>query len=117
MIKRNFTDRSPDTITALYKRLLRPHLEYCSAIWNTHFTKDIKLLEGNQRRATKLVQCIEHWKYNGRLEYLRLTRLETRRTRSDLIETFKIMNRKYDITSNWMKMAEKGITNNCLIQT
>ena len=26
MIKRNFTDRSPDTIMALYKSLVRPHL-------------------------------------------------------------------------------------------
>ena len=29
------------------------------------------------------------WKYNERLEYLGLTQLETRRTRSHLIETFK----------------------------
>jgi len=29
MIKRNFVDRSKDTILALYKSIVRPHLEYC----------------------------------------------------------------------------------------
>jgi len=35
--------------------------------------------------------------YNNRLKQLGLQRLEGRRMRSDLIETFKIVNRKYDI--------------------
>ena len=77
MIKQHFTDRSRDTIMALYKSLVRPYLKYCSSIWNSHFTKDIKLLEAVQRRATKLVHGTEHWKYDEELEYLGLTRLET----------------------------------------
>ena len=44
------------------------------------------------------MQGIEHWKYDERLEYLGLTRLQRRRIRSDLVETFKIMNGKYDIS-------------------
>jgi len=35
--------------------------------------------------------------YNDRLKQLGLQRLEGRRMRSDPIETFKIVNRKYDI--------------------
>ena len=35
--------------------------------------------------------------YNDRLKHMGLQRLEGRRRRSDLIETFKIVNRKYDI--------------------
>jgi len=97
MIKRNFVDRSKETIMALYKSLVRPHLEYCVQIWNPYLVKDIKLIEGVQRRATKLVQGIENWKYDERLKYLGLTRLEKRRIRSDLIECFKITNGMYNI--------------------
>jgi len=32
MIKRSFTDRTKETIMALYKSLLRHHLEYCVPI-------------------------------------------------------------------------------------
>ena len=108
MIKRNFVDRSQETIMALYKNLVRPHLEYCSPIWNPYLAKDIKLIEGVQRRATKLVQGIEHWKYDERLKFLGLTRLEKRRTRSDLIETYKIMNGKYDISRDLCFKLDDG---------
>ena len=76
MIKRDFIDRSKATILALYKSLIRPHLEYCIQVWNLYLAKDIKLIEGVQRRATKLVHGIENWKYDGRLKFLDLTRLE-----------------------------------------
>jgi len=55
------------------------------------------LIEGVQRRATKLVAGMQDFTYNDRLKMLGFQRLEERRMRSDLIETFKIVNRKYDI--------------------
>ena len=99
MIKRNFIDRSKATILALYKSLIRPHLEYCIQVWNPHLVKDrpIKLMEGVQKRATKLVHGIENWKYDDRLKFLGLTRLDKRRIRSDLVETLKILNGFYNI--------------------
>jgi len=93
MIKRNFTDRSPDTIMALYKiaaLIVTPHLEYCCQIWNPHFSKES--IEGVQRRATKLVQGIGQLHYDDRLKHLGLIRLE-----SDLIETYKIINNVYTV--------------------
>jgi len=101
MIKRSFTDRSKETIMALYKSLVRPHLEYCVPVWSPHLIKDIKLVEGVQRRATKLVQGIGAWKYDERLRYLGLSRLAKRRVRSDLIETFKIIHGMYDINREY----------------
>jgi len=97
MIKHNFIDRSKETIIPLYKSLVRPHLEYCCQIWRSYYKKDIKLIEGEQRRATKLVAGMQDFNYNDKLKMLGLQRLEERRMRSDLIETFKIVNRKYDI--------------------
>jgi len=97
MIKHKFIDRSKETIIPLYKSLVKPHLEYCCQIWSPYYKKDIKLIEGVQRRATKLVAGMQELTYNDRLKKLSLQRFEGRRMRSDLIETFKIVNRKYDI--------------------
>ena len=73
MIKRNFIDRSKETMLALYKSMARPHLEYCIPIWSPYLMKDIKLIEGVQRRATKLAEGIGNWSYDERLKYLSLT--------------------------------------------
>jgi len=70
MIKRNFTDRSEETIMSLYKGLVRQHLEFCTPVWSPHLVKDSKLIENVQRRAKTLVQGIEQ--YENRLAYLRL---------------------------------------------
>jgi len=92
LIKRNFQDKSKDTVMPLYKSLVRLHLEYCCQVWSPYLSKDINLIEGVQRRATKLVKDIKHLSYDERLDNLRLSRLTTRRAGSDLIQTFKIIN-------------------------
>ena len=79
--------------------------------------KNIKLVESVQRRATKMVQGIYHLNYDDRLIYLGLMRLEKRRVRSDLTETFKFMKGMYDVEKeiffNWMTEVEEDITKNC----
>ncbi|RNA41559.1 RNA-directed DNA polymerase from mobile element jockey-like [Brachionus plicatilis] len=52
--------------------------------------KDEKMLEQVQRRATKLVPRIRNWRYEDRLAVLRLTPLNERRVRGDLIQMFKL---------------------------
>jgi len=54
-------------------------------------------VEGVQR--TKLITCIQNLSYDDRAKRLGLMRLNTRRLRSDLVETFKIINGKYSIYS------------------
>ena len=90
MIKRSFSVRDKDVILQLYKSLVRPHLEYSIQAWRPHFQKDIDLIEGVQRRATKLISDLKDKSYENRLRILNLTTLETRRLRGDLIEVFKI---------------------------
>ena len=62
--------------------------ELISNVWNPYLVKDVKLTEGVQRRSTKMVKGSQHWKYDDRLKYLGLMRLERRRVRSDLNELF-----------------------------
>jgi len=66
------------------------------------------LIEGVQRRATKLVAGMQDFNYNDRLKMLGLQRLEGRRMRSDLIETFKIVNKKYDINPELFFQLHEG---------
>src|SRR5579872_3623035 len=92
LIKRTFSSRSKDIIVALYKSLIRPHLEYCMSVWKPHYKKDIDLLEGVQRRALKTIDGFSILSYEDRVKVVHLTTLATRRIRGDLIEVYKIMN-------------------------
>ena len=84
MIKRCFSNRSPDVIISLYSTLIRPILEYCSPVWNPWTQKDINALDKVQRRCEKM--C------NTELKFQPLTE---RRNQTDLKETYKIMNNAY----------------------
>jgi hypothetical protein len=97
LIKRTFTTRDSVTMLNLYKALVRPKLEYSMSAWRPHLKKDIELLEGVQRRATKLIYGLYNRTYEQRLQELKLTTLETRRLRGDLIEVFKIFKGFTDI--------------------
>ena len=70
--------------------------------------RDIKLVESVPRRATKMVQGIRHLNYD-RLNYLGLMRLEKRRVRSDLIETFKFIKGLYDVEKEiFFELGRRG---------
>ena len=66
------------------------------------------MIEGVQRRSTKLVAGMQDFNYSDRLKMLGLQRLEERRMSSDLIETFKIVNRKYDINPELFFQLDEG---------
>ena len=91
MIKRNFTYRSKEVVLKLYKSLVRPHLDYAIQAWSPYLEKDKQILEKVQARATKLIPSIQHLPYEDRLARLKLTTLERRRERGDLIQTYRIM--------------------------
>jgi hypothetical protein len=92
MISRTFEGRSKRFIIQLYKSLVRPHLDYCVQAWKPCLVKDIDMLEKVQRRATRMVEGCKGWSYERRLNKSRLTTLETRRNRADLLEVYKIFN-------------------------
>ena len=92
VIKRTYVTRDANTISTLYKSMVRPHLEYGNAIWGPCYIGDLKLVEGVQRRATKLIPNLYDKPYQERLRELRLPSMEYRRKRGDMIQCYKIMN-------------------------
>jgi len=55
---------------------------------------------GRQSADTKIVWGMENLDYEERLNRLGLMRLDRRRVRSDLLETFKIINGYYNLTAD-----------------
>ena len=60
-------------------------------VWNPHLKKDIDLFEGVQHRATKIILGYKHYCYEDRLALSKLSTLEGRRWRGDLIQVFKLL--------------------------
>ena len=100
MVKRNFPKIDREDFAVLYKTYIRPHMEYCVQAWSPYMVKDIEVLEKVQRRATKCVVGMKSKTYEERLKLLKLTTLERRRQRGDLIEVYKILTGKEDIDSS-----------------
>lgn len=71
---------------------MRPHLEFASSVWNTLNKREIRKIEGVQRRATGMVLELKGLGYEERLKRLGLTDMELRRKRGDLIQLYKISN-------------------------
>ena len=106
LIKIGFSCLDKEIFMNLYPVLVRPLLEYCVQVWSPYKRKYINLLEGVQRRATKLVPELRELQYEERLKKLGLTTLEERRVRGDMIETYKILTGKEDINpSKFFTMA------------
>ena len=97
MIKIGFSCFDKVMFKNLYPVLVRPLLEYCVQVWSPYKRGDINLIEGVQRRATKMVPELRNLPYEERLKRLGLTTLEERRVRGDMIETYKIITGKENV--------------------
>ena len=92
-VLRSVISRSPKVMLQIYKSMIRPHLEYCVQLWSPlpahgNWTT-ILAIENVQRTFTRPIDGLGLLTYEERLEKLGLTTLLERRTRGDLIDTFK----------------------------
>ena len=55
LIRRSFRHMDKETFLLLYKSQVRQALEYGAVVWYPHTKKDMEVVEGVQRRATKLI--------------------------------------------------------------
>ena len=76
----------------VYLTFIRPVIELAAPVWSPSQKGDIEEMERIQHRATRLLPAFKKISYEERLEKLRITTLETRRKRGDLIQMYKIFN-------------------------
>ena len=84
----------------VYKTYVRPHLEYCSQIWNPMYKEHIQKIERVQKYFTRRVfkKCgLTYVNYHERLKILKLDQLEFRREVTDMLTIQKICHIKTNI--------------------
>ena len=92
LIRHNLRGASHKIKEKAYLSLVRPHVEYCSTIWNPHSKKDIARIEHIQRQAARFVLCrYRHQEsVTTMLQELQWPSLEDRRRISSLQLMYKI---------------------------
>ena len=106
MIRRSYTHLEKDSLKTLFCALVRPHLEYSVAAWSPRLEKDKKLIEGVQRRATKLIANLRKLDYESRLKLLNLPSMVYRRARGDMIEVWKYLHGKYEVNDHFFQLDQ-----------
>jgi len=92
LIKRNIENKDKKIMLRLYKSLVRPHVDYCSSAWSSHYKKNELQIEKVQRRFTKIIPELREFDYETRSRKLNLWSLEERRNHADVVEVFKMLN-------------------------
>ena len=55
IINRGLWYKSAEVISKLYRSYVRRHLEYCIQFWTPINVNDVDIIEGVQRRVTKMI--------------------------------------------------------------
>ena len=82
--------RTPNFMMPLFSTHIRPILEYCSCVWHTGYSGDLRVLESVQRRWTKRVDGLANLDYESRLRALNQYYVQGRLLRADLVQYWKI---------------------------
>ena len=109
LIRRSHQFLDGVSMKQLFTALVRPHLKFANVAWSPKYQKDKNLIEGGQRRATRLVPGLSTLPYALRLERLGLPSLQYRRDRGDMIEVYNYTHGLYD-TKSPLTMEQRART-------
>ena len=90
-ISKSFHFRDRHIFKKLYITYVRPHVENVSPAWNPWLRKDVDLIEKVQKRTVNMISGLIANTYEEKLIELNLESLEYRRTKLDMVQTFKIL--------------------------
>ncbi|XP_033646487.1 uncharacterized protein LOC117305719 [Asterias rubens] len=92
LIRRNLRGCSRKLRQQAYLSLVRPHLEYCSTVWNPHTKKNITKIEKNQRQAARFIFNNYHSRdsVSKMIDDLQWDSLEKRRQAASISLMYKI---------------------------
>ena len=91
LLRRNIFNCSAEVKAIAYKALVRPRLEYCSAVWDPYHRTHINIVERIQRRAARFVSkdYSRETSATSSVQNLEWDTLEERRTKCRLITIYK----------------------------
>ena len=97
---RSFTYRDKFVWINLYKMHVRTHLEYAVQSWCPWTQADVNSLEAVQKRAVNMTTGLKGRTYEEKLHECKLTTLQDRRIRGDLIQVWKLLHGKQDVDAS-----------------
>ena len=105
-ISRAFHFRDRRVFVQLYKQYVRPHLEFSVPAWSPWTQGDRETLEKIQKRAIRMISGLKGSTYEEKLREVGILSLEDRRTKYDLVQTFKIIRGFDDVRSDtWFELV------------
>jgi Reverse transcriptase (RNA-dependent DNA polymerase) len=106
-IMRSFKCRDKKTFVALYKRYVRPHLEFSVQAWSPWLQKDVDVLEKVQERAIRQVNGLRGETYEQKLRELKMESLADQRVEADMMLVYKVLNGKCKVEAeDWFAVPE-----------
>ena len=91
-LHRHFHTASPRVLTQLYKSLVLPTVDYCSSLWDPHFSVHSNKLESVQKFAARLVTRNWRGNYDELLLRLQWPTLSVRRRKQKVALCYRILN-------------------------
>ena len=109
-VRRNLSSCNKETKKAAYKALVRPTVEYCSAVWDPYTKELTQKVEKIQRRAARMVYNNYDWKtsVNELIQELQWDSLSNRRKNNRLAILHKAIGGHLAIpVQNYLQPAQR----------